>query len=483
MRRVVAVGRNRGRSVMRGRILWSLVGLVVLLSLAAGGVFGLQWQAELRLDQMVATLRAALPAGVTLQIGSRQIGLFDRAVDFSDIVFDDSRLQGSQVKIAHVRLDGLDPDIDQAIRFRHIDIRAVDLSDRGDSSKAAIAGVTADAIDLPIDALKLDPAGLARIGIGAAAISDIRLTAPDGGFEFAGLSIAGLQGGMLDQVSFTGFHSTFPDADVGSVDMALGDGGCTEIAVLALADGSYATRPGGAIGGCRLGGASFTTPRGKGTLRAARFAITARDGEGRPIAGNGDVEGLTLHLPEVAELTNLLARLGTPDLSLSIHAEGHADPTTHSVTASESFTIDHAGEFGLDIAMGNLTDPALFETAPLEALPAAMKMTLGAVRVGWTDHGLIPAIEAETLGDGAALEQVPTLVESQIRDALKALGVAETTGDWPAKLAAFLRKPNRIEITLKPVKAVEIGTLMDESLPPAAKFGLLQPSLAVELKP
>jgi len=468
---------------MRGRILWGLVGLVVLLALAAGGVFGLQWQAGRRLDRAVAQLRAALPDGVTLQIGSQQVSLFDHAAEFSDIVFDDSRLQGSQVKIADVRLDGLDSDDDRTIRFRHIEVHGVTLTDHGDSSAAVIGSVTAEAIDLPIDALKADPAGLARIGIGAVALSGLKLTAPNGGFEFGGLSLSGLQGGTLRQVAFTGFHSNFPDEDLGSVDLAIGDGDCTDIAVASLADGSYATRPGGAIGGCRLAGASFTTPRGKGTLRSGKFAVTARDGEGRPIAGAGDVDGLTLHLPEAAELTSVLARLGTPDLSLSIHVEGHVDPASHSVTTTERVTIDHAGDFGLDLALGNLPDPALFGTAPLEALPAALKMTLGAVHVGWTDHGLIPAIEAETLGDGAAIEQVPGLVEPQIRDALKALGVAETTGDWPAKLAAFLSKPSRIEVTLSPVKAVELGTLMDESLPPAAKFGLLQPSLTVETKP
>ncbi len=105
------------------------------------------------------------------------------------------------------------------------------------------------------------------------------------------------------------------------------------------------------------------------------------------------------------------------------------------------------------------------------------------MRIGWTDQGLVPAIEAVALPDAAAIEQLPAQAESEIRDRLKALGVAETTGDWPAKLAAFLRKPGRIEFDLAPVKAIEIGTLLDDSLPPSAKFGLLQPSLTVETAP
>src|SRR5579859_6836920 len=139
--------------VMRGRILWSVLGLAGIGLLAGGAVVFLHWQAERQLDQALATFRAALPAGVTLTIGNREIGPFGRTVEADDIMLDDTRPTGSSLAIARLRLDAPDPDFGQAIRFRNAEFHDIALTDKRDDTRIAIDTLMIGGADLPVAAL------------------------------------------------------------------------------------------------------------------------------------------------------------------------------------------------------------------------------------------------------------------------------------------------------------------------------------------
>ncbi|MEI9985833.1 MAG: hypothetical protein WDN69_23200 [Aliidongia sp.] len=294
------------------------------------------------------------------------------AVDAADIVLDDTRPSGSKATIGHLSLTGPDPDFADVIRFRHLEIRDIALSDSDDDTRIAIAAAQAETVEVPVDVLKGDLSRLAQVKVDAAELSGVKLTASDGGLDIATLSVAALQGGQLGAVRVTRFHIIFPDETAGRVDLAAADFGCTDIAIAALANGSDAAEPAGVIGGCHLGEAVAATPHGTGTLQAGRFTITARDAAGRPTGGEGDLEGLTLHLLDNAELAAVLARLGIPDVVLTGHVEAHFDPAIRTVSLSETVGVEHAGAFRLDLALGHLP-----EIGTADPVAAAMQMTLG----------------------------------------------------------------------------------------------------------
>ena len=456
---------------MRGRILWGVLGLAGIGLLATGAVFFLHWQAERQLDQALAGLRAALPDGVTLTIGHHEIGLVDRIVEVVDIVLDDARPTGSKLAIAHLRLDQLDPDVGQAIRFRDVELRDITLTDKGDGTRIAIDTLTAGGADLPVAALTGGLTKLDQFRFSGAELTGAKLTAADGGLELAKLTLIDLNDGMLWRAVASGFHMSFLQAGLGRVELAAAVADGSEIALGAVATGNFSGRPEGLLDSFGLAEASATAAGGKLSLHHVRYAVTTRDSAGRPTASASDIEGLLLYLPQIAPLSAVLAKLGTPDLALTSHGEERFDPAARTESLSELVGVDHAGLLRLDASLGNLPEPAATDPAD------RFKMTIGPVRFAWTDQGLIPAVEAALMPD------LPDQAETEIQDRLKALGAAETTGDWPGKLATFLRKPGRIEFDLSPVKAVELGTLFDESLPPSAKFGLLQPSLKVETAP
>lgn len=461
---------------MRSKILWVLVGLSLVAVLGAGALFGLQWRTQQAVDQAVAALRARLPSGATLSIDHTEIGLFDRSVGLSGITLTVSAPRPATLRIGSLWIEGLDPAIDQAIRFDHAIVRDVEAVVPDTKSRFTLAEATGDGVRLPVETLTAGLAGIARWDIGAAALSHAAFTTQDGGFDLDSATVTTLQQGALGKLALGRSHATFPDDETGPIAVSLDEGDCTRIRLGALADGSYLDYPAAAVGGCRVSGARVAGSTIRLAARSAAFTIDARNGADGPVDATIDLDALVIEAPALAALQT---RLGIPAVTLSLHAVQRGGPSGHGIEISDAVRIDHAGDLLVEGALGNLLGHSAFMADPY----AAAQITIGPVRIAWTDQGLVPVLEAWASEGGAPAAQFPARAEAELRDRLKQLGVSETTGDWPAKLALYLRKPGRIELTLSPVKAVQLRTLLDQSLPPAAKFGLLQPKLTVEAAP
>src|SRR5579859_1852543 len=102
--------------------------------------------------------------------------------------------------------------------------------------------------DLPVAALKGDLAKLDRLRLGGAVLTGAKLTAADGGLEIAELTLIELRDGVLGRAAVSGFHMSFPDEDLGPVELVAAEAGGTEIAFAALAARNDGARPEGLLG-------------------------------------------------------------------------------------------------------------------------------------------------------------------------------------------------------------------------------------------
>ncbi|HVJ52800.1 MAG TPA: hypothetical protein VM689_10075 [Aliidongia sp.] len=473
---------------MRGKILGIVVGAVVLVGggLAAGYVW-LQSQADHALQTGIETLKTHLPPNMKLDIAGMATHPFARSAEFTQVTIVDAAVPGSPLTIGHLVFSGLTPEGGGA-RAEHVVATDLKIADGDDPEGGmTVATITIDGMVIPpssvgpypVKDLRIDHGVIDRIAV-SGKDRDGRVNATLGQ-----MNVGALKDGKLGTIGLRDIHAVFTVSDGDLVDGTLKEASSTDIDVAALADGSYKKSQKTVISAVSLADLAVTKGSGRLGIAGVNFSVTAQDAEGRPSGLQGGIDGFHLVPPPAAEqLASLLKRLGRTDLALSFHTDCKQDFSARTAIVTETAVIDGMGDFTIESALGNLPDPKALADAQAEpavaGMAAGLAMTLGPTRVSWTDRGLVPAVKVDLIDAKMSPEQFAQLSEASLRQLLAALGVAEQTADWPAKVTLFLTKPGHIELRLNPVQNVALGSLVDSSQPPAAKFGLLKPSLAVD---
>ncbi len=470
---------------MRGKFIRILAAIILVGAAGAGGYLWLQGRSDQALQLAVERLKSHLPAGMKLDIATTSMHPASRAAEFDHVTFTDDNRPDRHVTVGRFVISGLAPSGDGGASASEATLEDVVLS-AGDT-KLAMATLTLNGLSAPA----AGPDGsvpIRSVRIAGGTIDHAVISKQDvGGGQDVTLShvtIGALADGKLDRITFADFNATVPGEAGTTGQLRLKELTLLAFDIAALADGSFRTKA--AFGGLHLADFDLAGDNGDFSFAALDMSVPSRGPDERPTSVRLTLDGARLEPrpgPKTEMLMQVLARLKRTDVVLSLTCDGTEDYAAHAGTANETLVLDGMGDLKLDLAMGNLPDSwqldQLDDQAKIQAVAA---MTLGPARLGWTDRGLVPAIEQET-GGGMNPDQIGQLGESVLRQQLAALGLGAVTPAWPGQVALFLRKPGHIEFRLDPGQGVSFAGLMDGGQPIVAKFGLLKPTLAVDAGP
>lgn len=287
-------------------------------------------------------------------------------------------------------------------------------------------------------------------------------------FSLGSLALDGLQGGLLDSFTLSGFALERPSGDeAGRVAVASVDVGGLDlnplIAIIAGGDEPEL----GDLAGLELDhvlirGMDVDTPDNP-TVTIDQIAITDVTRQAGKLIGHNFNLVMSMPVADVEddEAREVFSQLGLTDLPIKMSYVQRLDPATRTLSI-DPLTFSVAGVGGVTAALqvGNAPVEAYLQGGDINP-GSLITVTLDSFRLTYRDEGLVPE-----LLDRAATEQGMAPADliaggmAQIRGALSAGGDPAVVGPIADALEAFLRSPGQLTLTLSPAAPVAISNIM-----------------------